>query len=268
MSRDVGRPRLSRALAALLATVAANTYLVLGTLVFGVLAILVGWIPPRGHAPFRVARWWSRGLLLASGVELKTHGPQATTSGGPFVYMANHQSLLDIPALICTLPGQGRFLAKRDLFRIPVFGWAIGVAGFVPVDREDRSSAPATFAVASRRLRSGASLVVFPEETRSTDGRLLPFQRGGFLLALKGRVPIVPVGIRGTLAVRRKGSLVVRPGVVEVIYGAPVEVSAAAVRRKGELIEQVRSAIAELAAAEPAGVVAPPPRSSTPPKSL
>jgi len=163
--------------------------------------------------------------------------------------MANHQSLFDIPVLLATLPGQTRFMAKQGLFRIPIFGWALSAGGFIPVDRQDRSRAKEAFASAVARLQAGASVLVFPEETRSLDGRLLAFQRGGFLLALKSGLPIVPVGIAGTLAVQGKRSFLIHPGEVSVRYGAPIAMTGFDLRQKRELLLIVRDRIAQLAGA-------------------
>jgi 1-acyl-sn-glycerol-3-phosphate acyltransferase len=230
------------------ATVTGNLFLVAGTLVLSVLAVLVSWIPPRSSWTFGVARLWSLGLLKASGVRLDASLDPALDPARSYIFLANHQSLFDIPALIASSPGQVRFVAKRSLFRIPFFGWAIAAGGFIPVDRDDRSSARRTFASAASRLAAGTSILLFPEGTRSREeGNLLPFQRGGFLLALKSGLPIVPVGIRGTRAVQPRGSFVIRPGVAQVRYGAPLTVADYGVRRKGELMAEVRRQIAELA---------------------
>ncbi|MEE8138473.1 MAG: lysophospholipid acyltransferase family protein, partial [Thermoanaerobaculia bacterium] len=177
------RAGAGRAISTALATVFGDLFLVFGTLFCASLAVAVGWIPPRGNLIYRVARLWSRGLLRFSGVTLEVHREVELDPLTPYVFMSNHQSLYDIPALIASLPGQTRFLAKRSLFRIPVFGWAIHMGGFISIDREDRSRAHQSFSSAVARLRSGVSALVFPEGTRSLDGRLLPFQRGGFLLA-------------------------------------------------------------------------------------
>ena len=238
-------------LAVILATLCGNLFLVLGSLFFGSLAILTAWIPPRGDWVYFMARLWSRGLLLSSGLPLSVAAGPKLDPQGRYVFMSNHQSLYDIPALIQTLPGQARFLAKRSLFQIPIFGWALKAGGFVSIDRKDRSRASESFADAVDRVRSGASAVVFPEGTRSLDGRLLPFERGGFLLAIKAGAAIVPVGIRGSLAVRPRDSWIVRPGRIRVSYGTPIDASRFGVRGRAELVELVREKMAELAGAEP-----------------
>lgn len=237
-------------LARLLGTLGGNLYLVFGSIFFGSLGILFSWVPPHGNWIFRCARGWAWGLLWASGVRLRVERARALESGGPYVFLANHQSLFDIPVLLASLPGQTRFMAKESLFRIPIFGWAIRAGGFVPVDRQNRGKARQAFNAALDRAARGASVLIFPEETRSRDGRLLPFRRGGFLLALKLRLPIVPVGIRGTLAVQRRGEIWIRPGTVAVRYGDPLDVSPYDLSSKDELIERTRRQVAELAGLE------------------
>ncbi|NJL29547.1 MAG: 1-acyl-sn-glycerol-3-phosphate acyltransferase [Thermoanaerobaculia bacterium] len=216
-----------------LATITGNAYLVVATFVLGSLACIAGWLPPRGHWTWAIARWWSRGFLRASGVRLEVSFETPLDGSGTYVFLANHQSMYDIPVLIASLPAEGRFMAKKGLFRVPIFGWALAVGGFIPVDRKDRSTARETFHAAAARLAEGRSLVIFPEETRSPDGRLLPFKKGGVLLALKSGYPIVPVGIRGTLEVRSRGRNTICPGTVEIRYGRPIEVGARGVGARG-----------------------------------
>lgn len=234
-------------LAILLATLAGNFYILFGTIVCAIVAILVSWIPPRGNWTFQVARIWSRGLLAFSGVREEVENETELDPDRPSVYMSNHQSLYDIPALIVSLPGQTRFLAKRSLFRIPIFGWSIKAGGFISIDRENRSKASESFAAAVQRLQAGSSAMVFPEGTRSADGSLGPFQRGGFLLALKGGLPIVPVGIRGSLAVQPRGSHVVRPGRITLRYGRPIDATEYGLKGKKDLEQEVRREITRLA---------------------
>lgn len=235
------------AVATTLASLGGNLFLVFGTLVCGTMAILLSPLPPRGNWVYVLARLWSRGLLQSSGVRLRVSWAGPVEAGRRYIYMANHQSLYDIPALIASLPGQARFLAKRSLFRIPVFGWAIRAGGFISIDRHDRSSAQQSFAAAARRLAEGSSAVIFPEGTRSLDGRMQPFERGGFLLALKSGMAIVPVGISGSLRVQRRGSRKVTPGTITVAYGRPIPVDGYSVRSRDELASRVRHSIEALA---------------------
>jgi 1-acyl-sn-glycerol-3-phosphate acyltransferase len=224
---------------------------VIGSLVLGIATIVAGWLPPRGRWSLATIRVWAAGLLAVSGVRLVVHRPAELDLRASYVYLANHQSLFDIPALLLAVPGRIRMVAKQSLFRIPVFGWAIAAAGFVSVDRADRTAARQSFAAAERQLRAGGSILLFPEGTRATGDTLLPFKRGGFLLALRTGLPIVPVGVRGTRAVQPRGRRSIQPGVVEVRFGAPIVVADFGIRRKRELIAEVRRRLAELAGLSP-----------------
>ena len=205
-------------------------------------------MPPRGQWVFVMARLWSILLLRASLLRVEVRREGALDPGASYVFLANHQSLFDIPALLATVPNQVRMMAKRSLFRVPIFGWALSAGGFIPIDRGgDRSTARQSFSSAIAHIRGGTSILLFPEGTRALTDTLLPFQRGGFLLALKSGLPIVPVGIRGTRAVQRKGVWTIRPGPVVVTYGAPIDCATYGVRRVRELTEEVRRQVAEMA---------------------
>ncbi len=244
----------------LLATVTGNLYLVVGTLFFSLVSILVAPIPPRGNWTNRAARMWAQGLLWSSCIRLEVENAEVVGAprapGAPggaadcFVIMANHQSLFDIPALLAAIPGQSRFVAKRSLFRIPVFGWAMALGGFIPVDRKDRSTAKDSFTAALDKLSRGASIVVFPEEVRSLGGKVLPFRRGGFLMALKSGLPVVPVGLHGTLAVQSRRSFLIRPQTVTVQFGAAIPLAGRSIRELPALTAEVRARVADLAGTE------------------
>jgi 1-acyl-sn-glycerol-3-phosphate acyltransferase len=234
-----------------LATVSANIYLILGSLLFSVLSLLGAWIPPRRKWVFYMARLWSHGLLFFSGVRLDVDYAVPLSSNQRCIYMSNHQGVFDIPALIVSLPGQTSLLAKESLFRIPIFGWAMKAGGFISIDRKNRSKARKSFNLAVTRLQEGSSTMVYPEGTRSMNGELQAFERGGFLLALKSGSPIVPVGLIGSMAIRRRGSYVVRPGRITVRYGRPLKVEDFGVRGKRDLMRRVREEIASLAGLEP-----------------
>lgn len=236
-----------RTLRIILATVGGNLFIVLGSVLFGTLAILGSWTPAGHRWVFLMARLWSQGLLKASGLRVDLESLPTLDPNRCYVFMPNHQSLYDIPAILATLPLPAFFFAKRSLFQIPIFGWALRAGGFISIDRQDRSGARESFAKAVESLQKGRSTVIFPEGTRSLDGQLLPFERGGFLLAIKSGASIVPAGIRGSLAVRKRGSWMVTPGRIEVGYGRPVETSGFNVRSRGVLIEALRREIASLA---------------------
>ena len=245
------------ALRILVATITGNLYLLFGTAFFSIVSILVAPIPPRGNWTNRAARLWARGLLWSSWIRLEVRSPETgpgqagdSSAGDRFVIMANHQSLFDIPALLAAIPGQSRFIAKRSLFKIPIFGWAMAAGGFIPVDRKDRSTAKDSFGSALDKLARGASIVVFPEEVRSLGGKVLPFRRGGFLMALKSGLPVVPVGLHGTLAVQSRHSFLIRPQTVTVQFGEAIAIAGRSIRELPVVTEEVRVRVAALAGTE------------------
>lgn len=212
----------------------------------GVVAVALGVFGPRGAA--RVTHLWGRILVRLVGVPVSVEGSEHLDPDARYVVMANHESSLDIPVLLTAFPGtlELRFLAKKSLFAVPFLGWAMTSAGFIPVDREDRSTAPATLRRTLREIERGGSPLVFPEQTWTTDGRLLPFARGGFLVALKAGLPILPVGLEGSRLVLPPGEGVVRPRPVTVRIGESIATAGLGVSRLRELMARTRSAIDRL----------------------
>ncbi len=213
------------------------------TSLLGSVAIVGSLLLPWSGVFMTLARLWSRLTLKTLGVRFVAHYDEGVDPHRPCVYVANHQSQLDIPALVLAMPVDFRMVAKRELFYIPIFGWALWLAGFIFIDRRDRERAIRSLDKAARRIQSGTSIVVFVEGTRSPDGRLLPFKKGAFVLALQAHVPIVPVSIRGGHALMPKGSLKARPGTIEVVFGAPIPTSAYTMETRDTLIEAVRQRI-------------------------
>ena len=162
------------------------------------------------------ARVWGRISLFLAGARLQVDGGEHLDPEQAVIYMANHQSQLDILALFAGLPGQFRWMAKEELFHIPLFGLAMRRSGYIPVNRGNHREAMRSMAAAAQRIATGTSVVVFPEGTRSDDGHLLPFKKGGFMLALHSQVPIVPVAIRGSNRLLPKGTHVLRGGEIQV----------------------------------------------------
>lgn len=233
-----------------LVTVWLVVYLVPATLAMATLAVVLSWVPPRGNVTCLLARLWARGALAAAGVRVHVEMDPAVEPRRGYVVMANHASYFDVLAMLAVLPGQYRFVAKRSLFLIPFFGWALWAGGFIPVDRKDRSKALDIWRAAGERLRRGSSVLFYPEGTRSPDGRVHTFHRGAFLVALKNQAPILPVGVRGARDVLPRGSLAIQPGILHVHFGAPVETADVSVREKRELIDRVRREVGRLADAE------------------
>ncbi len=214
------------------------------TLVLGSVAVVAGYTDRRRRWCRHLAPLWSRILLRFAGVRVRVRNPHRIPTGGA-VFVANHQSNLDILVLAHILPHNVLWLAKRELFRIPVFGQAIRAVGYLPVDRGDSERARASVDEAARRVRAGEPVILFPEGTRSPDGRLLPFKLGFVHLAAASGAPVVPLVLRGTARLWPKGGWAPRPGTVEVEVLEPYRVSAIDTpeQRRAEA-ERLRSAMA------------------------
>jgi 1-acyl-sn-glycerol-3-phosphate acyltransferase len=227
-------------------------------LVLLVLASVVGAVLSLASAPFDrsgdtvvvLARIWSRLLLWTAGVSLEVKMRATLDPGQPYVFMANHLSTVDIWALFVAVPVKIRFIAKKQLGRIPLFGWAMAVGRFIFIDRQNPLAARRSIDEATERIRSGSSVAIFPEGTRSRDGDLGPFKKGGFHLALRAGVPIVPIGIRGAHRVMPRGSLILRSGPVTVEIGEPIPVAGLSSLDRDSLLERVRNEIALMSGQE------------------
>lgn len=176
----------------------------------------------QGRAIHSIGAFWSRILLGLAGIKVDVRGIDNIPKGVPVVLLSNHQGAFDIPALQAFLPLQFRWVAKKSLFRIPVIGWSMSLANYIPIERENPQEAMKSMEEAAERIRKGTSVLVFPEGTRSTTGELLPFKRGAFMLAAKSGAAIVPVAIRGTSAIMKKGGFLIRPSRVTISVGKPI----------------------------------------------
>jgi len=218
-------------------------WIVLTTAFFAILAIVVSFFTRTGNPVHIVARVWSQSILMGSRVHVGVRGLANIKPDKSYVYMANHQSNFDIPVLLGYLPVQFRWLAKAELFKIPVFGRAMLGAGYVEIDRFNRKSAFESIEKAAQRMKDGVSVMIFPEGTRSKDGSVQPFKKGGFVMAIKSGVPIIPVILRGTWPIMAKSSLRINPGDVEMEIGEPIDTSGYSMETKEELMDRVRDVI-------------------------
>jgi 1-acyl-sn-glycerol-3-phosphate acyltransferase len=216
-------------------------WIMAATFVFGLVAIATSFFSRNGDAVHHVARMWGRSILWVSGIRTATSGFTNQMRHQSYIYMTNHQSNFDIPVLYGALPVQFRWLAKAELFRIPVFGRGMRGAGYISIDRSNRQSAFKSLERAVESIRHGTSVMIFPEGTRSRDGRLLPFKKGGFVMAVDAGVPIVPVVITGTHAIMPKGALLIRRRRVQVHVGAPIETAGFNRKTKEALMAKVRA---------------------------
>jgi 1-acyl-sn-glycerol-3-phosphate acyltransferase len=218
--------------------------IVLYTVVWGVPACIVPLFDRSGEGVIWIGRQWVRWIFWTCGVTVDVEGLENVDPRRSYVYMSNHQSVLDVGALALTIPTSWRFVAKRELTWIPFFGWAIWLGGHVVIDRGRRAKAVASLRRAASRVREGTSVVIFPEGTRSETGAMRAFKSGGFHLALEAGVPILPVTISGSYQLTPKRSLRVESGHVKVVYGKPIETAGFGVEGREALKAVVREAIA------------------------
>lgn len=193
-----------------------------------------------GRFQHACARFWARLVLAISRVKVRVHGDLSWQRKVPCIFFVNHQSHMDIPALLVALPISFRFAAKKELFKIPFLGWHLRRSGHIAVDRRSPHATVKAFRTAGERLRTGASLVFFPEGATSLDGRIKSFKGGGFVLAAQSQAKVVPVTIRGSRAALVPKTYHLRPGTIEVIVGNPISSRG---RAPTDLAAQVREEI-------------------------
>jgi len=192
------------------------------TVVLGTLSIGSSPFQSSGRFAHWCARAWSRLILATTGVHVDVSGLERLESDRAYVFVANHQSIYDIPIVFWSLPYQIRIIAKESLGRFPFLGWHLRRTGHMLVDRRHPNRA-AIFGRASKLMKDGLSLIVFPEGTRSRDGRVAPFKGGSFYLALEAELPVVPISIVGSRHVMLKGRLATYPGRVKLIVHEPID---------------------------------------------
>lgn len=191
-----------------------------------------------------VARFWSRLLLRICGVKVAVHGAEHADRSRSVIYAANHASMFDIPVVIASIPDDIRLVYKKELERIPVFGWGLKYGSYIGVDRGRGTEARKSLEEAVEKIRKGASVLLFVEGTRTPDGRLQQFKRGAFNLAVKAGVPVIPLTINGSYAIVPKHSLRIRPGTVHCHLDPPITVPEGGGREaETELMDRVRAAI-------------------------
>lgn len=192
------------------------------TFVMGSISLLLSLYDPAGRKQHWCARVWCRLIARTAGVRVRVHAVHNIQPGTSYVFLSTHQSYMDIPAMLGYLPAQLRIAAKKSLFRIPFMGWHLTRAGHIPIDRSSTQNAIESMQMAASYLRNGICAFVFPEGTRSRDGYLHSFKKGGFKLAIQAGVPIVPITIIGSRQVLPPDEIIFRPGPVEMYIDAPI----------------------------------------------
>jgi 1-acyl-sn-glycerol-3-phosphate acyltransferase len=226
----------------------ALTYIVVSlyVLIAGPIALAIG-VPFKNKTALYVPGHIGVGLALGLiGIRYRVHHLERIPKDRAVVFCSNHESNVDPPVLFQALHKRLHVLFKAELTRIPVLGPVMVAGGFVPVEREKREASMASIDRAAESIRAGNSFLIFPEGTRSRTDELLPFKKGGFIMAIKAQAPIVPVAVSGGRAAMRKGSWLVRPVLVDVRIGEPVATAGMSLDDRDRLIEIVRARIQEL----------------------
>jgi 1-acyl-sn-glycerol-3-phosphate acyltransferase len=219
--------------------------IVVATLVLGFFVLITYPLDRKGRVAHHFGRLWGKVALLANRVKVKVEGLEHLTGKGPYIFMSNHQGSYDIFAFLGHLPFQFKWLAKKELFSIPFFGWVISAAGYISIDREGTRETVKAMNEAARKIREGMSIVIFPEGSRSPDGLIQPFKKGGFTLAIKSKVPIVPIAIAGSRDIMPKDKLTASSGKIRMRIDHPIDIQHCSMKDRELLMEQVNRAISK-----------------------
>jgi 1-acyl-sn-glycerol-3-phosphate acyltransferase len=228
------------------------------TMIFGCSAV-IGSFASRAW-PRLMARLWGRTNLWAAGVKVIVNGMDDIDPRGPYILASNHQGWFDIFAALSDIPIDFSWLAKEELFKLPVLGRAMYSAGYIPIDRSDHRKALISMNKAAEAVRNGTSVFIFPEGTRSPDGVMRDFKKGGFVLAAKSRQPVVPISISGSYRILPKNSRTIHPGPIRITIGKPIMPPGGTDAKSRDLLmELVREAIRSNLTDLEAGRIAPEP---------
>ena len=220
----------------------AGLHVVLATTVCGTLCILAALVDWRKRSMWLYSKLWSRWILWSTGLKVQLKGRERLTRGARYIYVANHSSALDILLAFAILPGSICFMAKRELFRIPFFGWTLWAAGCIPVDRSNRAKAVRSVERTLQQLaRTRLSLALYPEGTRSRTGELQPFKRGGFVLAIRSGLAVVPVVTAGSFQALPPDRLYLTQVPLHLTIGDPIETQNLTVDDGRQLLTDIRS---------------------------
>lgn len=224
-------------------TLVGSVFLFLYIIVVGLPIIAYSWLTGTSDVLYRCGKWGIGASMRLAGVRVRTEGTE-NIPAGVCVFAANHVSNLDPPAALIGIPRRISYLAKKEIFEVPVIRTALRLGKIVPVDREDREAAIGSIDHAVGILMEGISFFVFPEGTRSRDGSLKAFKKGTFIMAIEARVPVVPVSILGSRERMPKGRLAIVPGEILLRFGKPIESKDYAVDEREQLLERVHAAVA------------------------
>lgn len=200
----------------------------------------------RNHGTKVLPQIWCKAVLASCGAEVEVVGLDRFDHRRNHVMASNHVSLMDAPAIVAHAPQKVRFVAKRSLFYVPVWGQALWAAGNIPVDRARAGSATRRLKKMSERVGREVSVLFFPEGTRSPDAKLLPFKKGAAVMAIQAQVPVLPIAVAGTEEILPKNTLEIRPGVIGLAFGRPIDVAGLTMKDRDALTARIRGAIEDL----------------------
>lgn len=222
----------------------ADAWIAVTTIVLGSLAVAGTLVLRRGSVVDVLGRWWSRGIVWVCGIDVEVVGLERLRPGQSYVLISNHLSNFDIWCTLARMPFVVRFVAKKELLRIPVFGQALAVSGHIVIDRGDPESAIARINDAAARTEEGMGILFYAEGTRSRDGKVHEFKKGGVSLALRTQLPIVPMSVSGTRRFLPRGCAVIRPGGrVRIVLGEPIATAGRPFEDRDALNDQVRQVV-------------------------
>jgi len=229
----------------MIVTLLKGLLIVLVAVPLSVLALISIPLDRSGRSFHAVARTWSRCILWLFGIKVRVRGTEHLERTRHYIYVSNHASMFDIPAVVVGIPDDIRFVLKKELTKVPIWGWALKYGYYISIDRGRARDAAKSLEEAVERMRTGASVILFAEGTRTRDGKLQPFKRGAFSLAARSGVPIVPVAINNTFSILPKGSIRVKPADITIVLEKPVPTEGVEGREaEVKLMEKVREAIA------------------------
>jgi 1-acyl-sn-glycerol-3-phosphate acyltransferase len=215
----------------------------IATLILAIPIIIAGLLSRTGNLAFSISKIWAYTMLAVSFVRTEIKNREKILPGTSYIIISNHQSLYDIIALVTALGIQYRWFIKKEVLKIPLFGYGLYASRNIFIDRSNTAKAIESINKGIDRLPKGVSVMVFAEGTRSPDGRIHEFKKGGFVTAVRRKIPILPVTVNGSRRVLPKGSLNWKPGKIQVVIGDPIDTSGYTTDTVDELIDKTRKAV-------------------------
>lgn len=216
---------------------------VITTLVIAPLVILFSIFPGSRMNTYRLSRWWSFWVSKSMGLTFSVSGHENIVPGQSYIVTPNHQSNADILGLLLRLPVPFRWVIKKELLKIPLFGWALASTGAISLNRADRSASVRSLRDGTKEIEPGWSVLIYPEGTRTPDGKLLPFKKGAFMMAVQTGIPILPVTSNGAYKIMPRNTLLFRAGHITITIGEPIATQGLTEQDVPELMQRTRDAI-------------------------